>query len=345
MLFGIESDGGSHVVCYLVPDTGGTVATVQINSNGVELARMQANEARPAVVSAGRHATGLCGFLIDESVVPGIAGLADLEIVDAASGIMVYRRGNPEFMPDTRIFRLETHLLPLWRIDEALKNRFQLWFKSIDRQGRETSEQVFCINGGQSSFISGRLLIKSVEFYLTKGFRSIVIFRDPYDELAERLIVLKSMTERTVELLGARDALTFEPVMKYLADIEHLDAASVKRLFRKAPEEVLGPLASPFVRQLTATTPSERASKASIAPALQVLSDFEIIGLRSQATDFSQALADMVGLSPERIPVMGEYGRVRELGDKLRGNHDVEGLLELDLEIFHQTSQAFGSLR
>ncbi len=344
MLFGIENDGGSSVVCYLVPDTGGTVPTVQINSNGVELARMQANEARPAVVAAGRHATGMCGFLIDERIVPGIADLTDLEIVDATSGVMVYRRANAAFLTDTRIFRLETHLLPLWRLDDALKSRFQLWFKGIDRQGRETSEQVFCVNGGQSSFISGRLLIKSVEFYLTKGFRSVVIFRDPYDELAERLIVLKNITERTMEILGARDALTFEPVIQYLADIEQFDPASVKRLFRKAPEEVLNPLASPFVRQLTATTPSERVSKSSIAPALQVLSDFEIIGLRSAAAEFSHAIADMVGLGPDDVPVMAEYSRVRDLGDMLRGNHDVEAILELDLEIFHQTSQAFGAL-
>ena len=344
MLFGIEVDSGSYVACYLVPDTGGTVPTIQISSDGVELAKMQANDVRQAVVAAGRHATGLCGFVIDEAIVPGLSAFANLEIVDAGSGILVYRRAQPEFLSDTKIFRLETHLLPLWRIDDALKNRFQFWYKGIDRLGRETSEQVFCINNGQSSFISGRLLVKSVEFYLTKGFRSVVIFRDPHDELAERLVVLKNITERTMELLGARDALTFEPVINYLADFEHFDSASVKRLFRKAPEEVLGPLSSPFVRQLTAATPSDRVSKASIAPALQVLSDFEIIGLRSQASEFSHALADMVGVSPESVPVMAEYAKVRELGDRLRGNHDVEDLLEQDLEIFHHTSQAFGAL-
>jgi hypothetical protein len=118
----------------------------------------------------------------------------------------------------------------------------------------------------------------------------------------------------------------------------------MKRFFKRAPQEILDPLASPFVRQLTAATPNERVSKAAIAPALQVLSDFEIIGLRSRAAEFSHALADMVGVSPDIIPVMPEYGKVRELGDMLRGNHDVEAILEQDLEIFHHTSMAFGAL-
>ena len=49
---------------------------------------------------------------------PGIAAVAGLEIEEAESGLLIYRRSRPQFVPD-KVFRMETHLLPLWRIDDT----------------------------------------------------------------------------------------------------------------------------------------------------------------------------------------------------------------------------------
>lgn len=344
MLFSVEHDSGSSIKAYVVPDGGGTVPSVLVRSNNAELLKLSANDSREQLVQAGRHSTGLCGFLIDESHIPDLASYIDLEILEAESGLLIYRRPVPGIIPNTNIFRLETHLLPLWRIDDALRDRFQYWYKGIDRQGRETSTQVFCIHNGNSSFVSGRLLVKTVEYYLNKGFKSIAMFRDPYHELAERLIILKNIKGQTSELLGLRDAMTFAPVIEYLAEFDQFDDFFCKRFFKRAPEEVSVALANPFVRQLTASTPDEMPSKSSIATALDMLANFEVIGLRSEASEFSLALTEMLNLEPNIIPVMNEYERVIQLGGRLREIRDVEALLEHDLEVYFHTARAFGSL-
>ena len=342
MLFGIEEDQGSTIKFYLVPDSGGTAASVHVKSNGVELATVTANEQRSAVVTAGRH-SGLCGFNIGSDVIPDLASYGDLEVVDAATGLIVYRRRTAGMIADVTVFRLETHLLPLWRIDEALQSHFQYWYKGVDRQGLETSTQTFN-NKSRSLFISGRLLVKNFEYYLTQDIKAVAMFRDPYDELAERLIILKNVGAQAQDLLGPRDAITFEPVIVALEEIERFDEQSVKRFFKRASQDVFRILANPFVRQMTASTMDELPTSSSVATALGSLAAFEIVGLRSEATDFSHGLCQMLGLDEKTVPVMTEYSRVTELGARLREIRDIEVLLERDLELYAHVVNAFASL-
>ena len=343
MLFNLQEDHGSRITVYVVPDSGGSIPSVRVSSGGAELLVLPANQTIEALVQAGRHSTGLCGFNIDDALVPDLAGYADLSITEADSDILVYRRPVPTAIPDLNLFRLETHLLPLWRVDDALKARFQYWYKSIDRFGRETSTQVFCLNAGTSSYVSGRLLYKNYEFYLSKGIKTVALLRDPYDELAERLILLKNIGARAEEVLGARDAITLAPVIEGLADYDLDHEAFPKRFFRRAPDEVLVPLANPLVRQLTAATPDEMPNHASVAAALDVLSSFELIGLRSNAAEFGSGLAEILGVPEGEVPPVSEYGRVTQLGARLRGNATVESVLEKDLEMFHFLTHAFSS--
>lgn len=342
MLFSVEEDQGSTIRLYVVPDSAGTAASVHVKANGVELATVTANEQRPAIVAAGRH-TGLCGFNIGADIIPDLASHADLEILDAATGLIVYRRRRADMFTDVTMFRLETHLLPLWRIDDALQSRFQYWYKGIDRQGLETSTQTFN-NKSKSLFISGRLLVKNFEYYLTQDIKAIAMFRDPYDELAERLIILKNVGAQAQELLGPRDTISFAPVIAELEEIQRFDEASVKRFFKRASPEVFGILANPVVRQMTASTMDELPTSTSVATALGSLAAFEIVGLRSEATDFSHGLCQLLGLDEASVPVMTEYSRVTELGARLREIRDVELLLERDLELYSHVANAFASL-
>ncbi len=344
MLFSIDYDHGAELSLYVVPDSGGGTPALRILNDGVELMVLSSNEDRPELIGAGRHSTGKCGFVVNESVLPGVTGMQGLDFIEAETGLSIYRRPRPSFVQE-KIFRLETHLLPLWRIDDAVKDRFQYWYRGIDRRGYETSQQVFCIADLKSAYISGRLFIKSVEYYLNTGFKSIALFRDPYEELAERLIILKNVTPKTKELLGPRDSFTFEPVMDFLAEeVPELEEEPLRRMFKRAPQEVLAPLTNPLVRQLSCSNPDEMPKKTAIAQSLLALSSFEVVSLRSDATHFTEALCEMLGLPPGSIPVMNEFGRVRELAQKLKAIHEVEGVIDYDMNIFEQTTHAFGSI-
>ncbi len=344
MMFGIHHDDGVSVHAFLIPDSGGTTPAMKIRGDGTDLLTMEANELRPELVAAGRHATGLCGFRIDETMVPNLQQYEDLEITEQKSGIIIYRRKRPTYLAQ-KVFRLETHLLPLWRLDEALKPHFQYWYKGVDRHGMETTTQAFCLPDAESLFISGRLLVNNLHIHLSKGFKTIAMFREPYEELAERLIFLKSANQQTRDLLGPRDSMTFEVVMEALSDIETFDRQSCRRFFRRAPPPVFAALANPLLRLLTNSTPDEMVNKGAMATALQQLAEFDVLALRSDAGHFPEHVAESLGLDGEtRLPPINEYKRVIELGQILRENHDAELILEKDIELYNYAAPAFGTL-
>ena len=340
MLFNVEKDEGHKIVAYVVPDAGGTTPSILVRSRGKELLRLEANHTLTHLVDAGRHSTGQCGFIVDEEMVGGLAGYEDLEIIEASQDVLVYRR-RPPGAADMRVFRFESHLLPLWRVDEAVKDRFQFWYKGIDRYGRETAHQVFNINNAASTYVSGRLLYKNYEYYLTKDIRTVGILRDPYCELAERLILLKNIGSRAEEILGDRDAMIFSPVIEALAEWDSFDDTFCKRFFRRAPAEIGTILSNPLVRQLTGATPDDMPNQAAVATALDSLASFELLGLRSEGSGFAAGMAELLSLEPGRIPPVNEYPRIVELGARLRQNHDIEAILEKDLEVFHSLTTAF----
>ena len=340
MLFSVEYDHGSTISLYVIPDSAGTPPTVRLRSAGIDLAVLTANNVRPEILASGRHATGQCGFLIDDGIVSNLAAVDDLEVVEEKSGLRVYRRRLPTHLED-KVFRLETHLMTLRTIDDVFKERFQFWYPGVDRHGSETARQVFHIHQLNSAYISGRLLLNNVQLDLSKGYRSIAMLRDPFNELAERLIILKNIGSRAEELLGARDALTFEPVIEALAEVAAFDRQSCKRFFKRAEKPVLAVMSNPLVRQLTSNSFEETPSKGRMGTALEMLAQFEVLGLRSDAATFAHAVAETFDVDPAGVPVVSEPPSVVELGAILRESREAEAILDLDLELFEYTSRAF----
>ncbi len=172
MLFSIETDAGSSLTGYLIPDSVSGHGTVRVRGRGADLAEIEATEFKWGLIESGRHLNGKVGFILEEAQVPGLAEISDLELLDAATGLCIYRRRPPETTVKQIVFRLETHLLPLWRLDDALNDKFHYWYRGIERYGRETSSQVFLLNHGGSSYVSGRLLYKNYDLYLAKASKT-----------------------------------------------------------------------------------------------------------------------------------------------------------------------------
>jgi hypothetical protein len=74
MLFNLEADVGDAIILYLVPDSVAGTATIVARSDGKEVLSLAANETCQALVDAGRHQTGECGFRVTEQMLPGLAG-------------------------------------------------------------------------------------------------------------------------------------------------------------------------------------------------------------------------------------------------------------------------------
>lgn len=340
MLFAVERDAGYEIYGYVVLDTFSSQADIVVSSRGEELLRLTAGDVRPALQAYGRHETGLVGFYLSEANLPGLTGLDELEIHEPESGILVYRRSPPEAVVPRKIFRLETQLLPINRLDRALRPYFRFYFPLIDRFGLETSNQVFML-GGDSIYVSGRIPYRSLEQHIERGYGSIVLVQDPYDELAERLLVLRLIAKGYNSYLGPRDAVVFEEAVSFAAALTLEDEREMKWAFRDVSRSVFMALADPLMRQLTTHLPDEAVNPSAIGSALNILSSFEVVGLRRQADLFIEAIADLFLLDPAELPAIEQAPATQLLADMLRRCAPVEQLLENDLALYGYIKDAF----
>lgn len=338
MLFNIEADRGDQIVGYVVPDDYTASPTLRITQSGIQIAELPCREARPSLVAAGRHATGLCGFTVDSSIIPDLVSNQSLEIRDAESGIMIYRRRNGAEVTHRRVFRLETHLFPLWRLDEKVEHRFQFFHKGVERHGRETALQVFMLENVNSLYVSGRLTFSSYSNYLQDKFNSIILMHDPYLELAERLLTLKHVSRFGEELLGPRDMLTYQRAIEFAQQIEP-DGSGLRRAFDSMPRDVIGALANPLTRQLASEALDEPPPKNGVAKALAALASFSVVGLRESQDRFLEEVEALLDIEPGVLPTLPHFAAVGELARELHRLPEVDLLLEQDLEIY-QTAKA-----
>ena len=113
MLFNVQNDEGSRIVGYLVPDGFSGSCSLRISDGQKDLAVLLCDQELPAIAAAGRHATGRCGFIIDETIVPELAQKEALELYDQETNLTHLPSSIAAQVTHQRIFRLETHLFPL----------------------------------------------------------------------------------------------------------------------------------------------------------------------------------------------------------------------------------------
>jgi hypothetical protein len=343
MLFNMEKDEGTCIVGYLVPDSFSGSPSLRITDGKQDLLVLPCQEVRAGLVVAGRHSTGRCVFTIDETIVTDLSRQQALELYDNETGFLIYRRRSPDQVIQKRIFRLETSLVPLWRLDDSLESRFQYYHKGIERHGRETATQLFQLINSASQYLSGRLLFKTYENYIneTETFNCIALLRDPVMELAERLLALKLVRKLTndVQFLDARDMMIYGPAIDF-AEAMGNDERQIHRAFATMPKAAIANLANPVTRQLAARTPDEAPRKGAVATALDTLSNFAIIGLREGQELFLSQLADLLGTTPDTLPILPEFSQTGKLCEQLRRVPEVELLIEQDLEVYHHVKSA-----
>jgi len=341
MLFSIEHDEGHRITAYVVPDGFSGVPTVRLVSGGVDVFTCSANEDRQALVDAGRHETGRCGFNIGTELVPDLADLHDLTIIEQETDLLIYRRPQP-LQIGKKILRLETHLFPLWRFDENFRDKAQYFQKGLEQFGRETVTQMLLLNGIRSVYLSGRISYRSFAYWIEDGFETTIMLQDPYEELAERLLVLSLLGDAAPRYLGPRDAARFAPAIAYAAAMPTSER-QLRHHLMDMPSSVAGLFTDPLVRQLTTSNPDDMATGGAIGAALDVLASCAVVGLRKDPVYFAQAVAGWLELDPQTLATTPDFPRVPPLAALLRESRAVDHLLERDFEVFEAVKNAYGA--
>ncbi len=334
MLFNVDFDTGDRIVGYVVPDGYSKVPSIRVRAEGRELSTISANETREALVHAGRHETGLCGFAIDAAMVPNLERLSDLELLDEETGTLIYRRPVAQVVK-RKVLRIETHLYPLYKLDQAVGARFHYFSKGIEKLGRETIVQMLLLNKIESVYLSGKILYRSYAYFIESGFDTIAVVHDPYEELAERLLVLSKVRTMKTPLLDMRENAMLDRAVAYAEQLPFRDAKALSKAVRQMPDDVVAQLANPLVRQLTTNTPDEMPGGGAVASALDVLATCRVVGCRRQSSSFVDTFAEFLGLEPHVLPQMPNLKAVTEVARILRETGDAEAFLEKDLEVYH----------
>jgi len=339
VLFNLESDSGDAVCGYFVPDNFEEIPRITFVSGGKIVYEGLTDHPREVFVVHGRHRTGLCGFAVLEKDVPGLSGMSDLAVHEKTTGTLIYKRAQTDHVPK-RMVRLETHLLPLWRLDNVLNRRFQYSANRIEASGRETTTQLFNLSGVRSVYLSGRVLYRAFQHYIEGHFDVVFSMHHPYEELAERLIVMAQINRTGSAILGLRENMSLEPTMAYAQSLPLGDLRALGRALRDMPVAVAKVLANPVTRQLTTSTPEEMPGGRAVSSALTTLASFAVVGLRRAQTTFARAVEEFVGLD-ERLPTARELPGLTSLARLLKESREVEWLIEQDLVLYNHIADAY----
>lgn len=344
MLFNVEVDSGSELIGYLVPDSFSNTADLAAIGHGQVLWTGTTSEPRDALVTSGRHATGLCGFRIGPNEVPGLPELGDLELRDLGTGLTFYRRAWGRSLVEGHFFRLETRLLPLRNLDLELEPHFQVWHSNAEHLSAETINQLFLLHGVSSSFSSGRVNVPAHSGLTDGSVQVMALLRDPFEELAERLIALSGAFGGADRFLTARERIALHPALEALDQVDTLDPRTLRRFFRKVDPSVAAALSNPLTRQLSATTPGDLCAPGAVAAALRALSGFDVVAINEMPGYFEAALGALLEIAPPRPAQTLRGSAVTEIADQLAAISTVEALLECDLEVYASASGVFERL-
>ena len=340
MFFNIEYDTGSALAGYVFADGVNGSVDLVLRANGQDIYEFTASEPREALVHSGRHSTGSCGFYVSDQHVNGLQDIYELEIRKRDDDMLIYRRHLSTFV-QKKILRLETQMIPQWRVDRYFEDKFQYYMSNIENYGRETTTQLFMLNGVNSQYISGRILFRNYAHYAEDKFDCIALIQDPYEELAERIFVFHQLKTASLPHLAAREGTSFAPAIEFIENINLNDEKSVVASFKSIPDDVAAILSDPLVRQLTTATPGEAIARNGTSAALDVLSSFAVMGLRDESETYLEACAELIGVNYSELPPVPKFSQVKQLADTLRMSKQAGYLIEKDRELYQLVVSAF----
>jgi hypothetical protein len=340
MYFNVYSDTGSGIEGYLIPDGFSAKPSVVVNSNGQELGPFPCDIFLSGPYEHKHHETGIVGFALDEAKVPGLTGATSLEIADAETGFIFYRRLDPDSHIQKRVFRLETQFAPHSEFDRSLKPYFQFHAVGAERFGSETLRQMLEISNQPSTYVSGRVMLKSAQRYFTQDTIRITSLRDPFYELALRLWSIAAFKRRRLSFISERDEILFRPAMDFFDGMNFADYEEVAKKIQSAPKEILTLFESPFTHQLVASSPSDKVSRDGISSALDALSQFAIFNENERDDRLAIDVSELLCIDESRVLFSSVRSPFLELADALRNIKVLEHVLETDLILFYFIEKA-----
>jgi hypothetical protein len=342
MNFCVHIDNGAEIHGYFVPDGFSTVPVINVRLNNADnVIQIPTWIHIEGARAQGAHQTGNVGFVLYDANVPGISSAEHVELSDPETGLVFYRRAKPGRYLEKKVLRVETSYVPQAEIDVALRQYFQFFETKVERFGFETIRQMLEIIHQPSVFVSGRILLRNFRTYINYNIDTTMIsLRDPFYELAMRLIIFSRLQTQPFRFVPPRDMTLFKPVIEHFNGLVFQDEDAVKAAIRNASKDAMNLLASPFTQQLVAASPSDSVTLDDVSQALDMLSQFSLFDSGYDPTSYAIGIADLLDVPVHTIASKPLLEPVHHLSDVLRKISRVEHILEADMVLYHFIREA-----
>lgn len=332
MRFYVDYDHGHRVRLWVVPDNPVAISRVVAAIDGRRAAEIVASLTDDAIRANGWHSTGQCVFELSEAEVPGIATADRLEVYDADTNILVYRRVPPAGVRQGKLLLVDTSIAPDTLIQSALFGHYQQSYFGIGKLSDEVLRVLFESPWLTSSFMSGAIIVPRYEGHFSpEAMLTTTLIHDPFVEMATRLRWLRARAsvagnpDQTWRLGPLAEAAAFA------SEFDFTDRKSLKRLFRMLPEPAYHLLYNPLTRQFGTKLPDDRLTPGNSIIAIEILARVGIVGHRDFFEAFMATVFDHVGIQapvpvPDAIPA-----ETLALAERLRSLKIAQDMLVFDV--------------
>lgn len=340
MQFHIDQDNGATIAGWLVPDNPALTPTIVINVPGHDERKLQANVLRTDLKDLGLHATGMAGFLIDESILPGLATADEVEIRDAATQIPVFRRFRPQQHLLRKLFLYTFHAMPQMQVESTLSRHFALSYSAIEQHSFDTLFSIINNQFGNSIFVAGRPRYFRYRGLLKdRSFSTAALLRDPFDELAERMLFVRYAASDKSPNFTGKYLTGLEPLTGLTRNCDFNEPDTIASTFGKITESQQQALFNPLIRTLACDL-DEVPSAKHIPIALDYLAGMNAVGLFSHFDQFRPTITELMGIDGLGEAQLNEVSFVSRVASELRKLDPVRRLLAFDAELYARASDA-----
>lgn len=335
MLFEIDEDDGRRITGWIVPDHPSIEPAVIVAPDGGRRSRIAATGYRRRLREERLHATGICGFVVDEATCPDLLPGAGVSIFEEESNVLVYRRATTESVP-IRHFHLETD--PSLSLGD-LRDLFQISYGSVEFLGEESVVSLLNIAFTPSVFVSGAVLYRRFEPYLgSGGFRRSILLCDPTRALAARLLRAKEISRHGGARSGWRH-LGMAEIVEGVATLDLTDANAVSRALERLSDDAVLTLSDPLVRRLAVRDSQDAVRDEHVGVALDSLASFDVIGFDDDLPTFVGSLEMLFGRRLPGLDANGSPG-LQAVADALDRSGPAIELGQLDRALVATTREA-----
>ncbi|MCJ2032957.1 hypothetical protein [Methylobacterium sp. J-068] len=332
MRFYVDHDLGYRIRCWVIPDNPAAISRVYVGLEGRRVAEMEAWLVDPVIRAQGWHSTGQCVFEITDDEVPGVSAARRVEIYDADTNVLIYRRSPNPSPIQGKVLLVDASINSDSALQSIVFDRFQQSYFRIGSLSDEVLRVLFESPWLTSSFLSGTIALARYEgYFVGDNLLTTALLHDPYVEMASRLLWLKARASVTADPVQAWRAGQLKDAVEAITEYDLSDNRSLKRFFRMLPETAYRMLYNPTTRQFSTKLPDERLMPGHSIIAIEIIARVGIVGHRDYFEAFAATLFDRLGIdaqppTPEPIPA-----ETLVLADRLRGLKAAQEMLVFDI--------------